>query len=114
MSRYPSSYNRRDNRSFSHSRRDGHSQDRSRSPHRKRTDQSTAVTVNLDGNAAKILANDDEELKRLNADGSVHVKREMEGFKLKMSFSGPDRNVHDIMMGLYRYLENIKNIKCPR
>ena len=104
MSRYRSSYNRRD----------GHSQDRSRSPLRGRKDQSINVTVNLDGRAAEVLANEDEELKRLNADESVDVKREMEGFNLKMIFSGPDRNVYDIMMGLYRYLENVKKIKCPR
>ena len=103
--------------SSSHRRRDGHSRDRSRSPRRKRDDQSTTeITVNLDGAAAEVLANDDEEFNRLkDTYGSVHVKREMEGFNLKITFSGPDSNVlYDIMMALFRYLENTKNIKCPR
>ena len=106
MSRYSSSYNSGA----------GHSADRSRSPPRKRSDQSSIVTesVNLDGVAAEVLANDDEELRRLNVDGSVRITREMEGFTLRLTFSGPGWNVYDIMMALHRYLENTKNIECPR
>ena len=103
MSRYHSS----------HRRRDGHSVERSRSPPKRGCDQSPTVTVNLDGVAAEVLADDDEEFKRLTDLYSVHVKREMEGFNLKISFTGPARNVHDIMMALHRYLRN-KNIHCPR
>ena len=94
----------------------GHSADRSRSPPRKRSDQSSIVTesVNLDGVAAEVLADDDEELRRLNGDGSVRIKWEGDRHNLKLSFSGPGRNVYDIMMALYRYLKNTKNIECPR
>ena len=102
MDRYSSSFNR--------------SADRSRSPPRKRPDQSTieTVSVTLDGVSAEVLANEDEELRRLNVDGSVRITREMEGFTLRLTFSGPGWNVYDIMMALHRYLENTKNIECPR
>ena len=115
MSRYSSSHSLRDTQSSSrrhfsgYSRRDQNSHDRSRSPPSR-----SCEIVHLHGVAAEILTSDKEveRLKEIYHD--VNIGRELSGEILKMSFSGPARNVYDFMMALHRYLENTKRINCPR